>query len=305
MKTLLLFLTLTCSAFASYVNPPFPTSKGGTGSLTQTANRAVTTDGSGNLVSSGATTSTEVGYLSGVTSAIQTQLNGKASTTLNNLGTTSINSDLLPASTGTKNLGSSTLLFNNAYLTLLKDASDIKAVDPINRSLWNTSGTKVLDFSGSTVNVPTLELLGSVSGNLQLTVPSTVTSYSLILPAAQGANGQHLQNDGSGNLSWVSPGSVSVVNGGDTAYSIQRTDGHVRSGTALTAQRTYTLPTCDASHIGEYHEVKNLASQGFNVVVAAAGTDTVDGSASYSLLPGDSVSIRCAAFSTAGSWDVL
>lgn len=45
-----------------------------------TASRAVVTDGSKNLASS-ATTATEVGYLSGVTSAIQTQLNSKASQT--------------------------------------------------------------------------------------------------------------------------------------------------------------------------------------------------------------------------------
>lgn len=45
-----------------------------------TANRALTTGASGVLAVS-ATTDTELGYLSGVTSAIQTQLNGKASTT--------------------------------------------------------------------------------------------------------------------------------------------------------------------------------------------------------------------------------
>jgi hypothetical protein len=42
-----------------------------------TASRAVVTDGSGSLVTS-AVTATEVGYLAGVTSAIQTQLNAKA-----------------------------------------------------------------------------------------------------------------------------------------------------------------------------------------------------------------------------------
>ena len=44
---------------------------------TFTANRAIVSDGSGNLTAS-ATTSTEVGYLSGVTSAIQTQLDAKS-----------------------------------------------------------------------------------------------------------------------------------------------------------------------------------------------------------------------------------
>jgi len=46
-----------------------------------TASRALTTNGSSELASS-ATTTTELGYVSGVTSAIQTQLNGKATNTL-------------------------------------------------------------------------------------------------------------------------------------------------------------------------------------------------------------------------------
>ena len=41
-----------------------------------TASRAVVTDGSGNLINA-TTTSTEIGYVNGVTSAIQTQINGK------------------------------------------------------------------------------------------------------------------------------------------------------------------------------------------------------------------------------------
>ena len=49
---------------------------------TNTANRLPISDGSGNLVVS-SVTDTEAGYLSGVTSAIQTQLNGKAASSHN------------------------------------------------------------------------------------------------------------------------------------------------------------------------------------------------------------------------------
>jgi len=45
-----------------------------------TASRALVSDGSG-FVSPATTTATEIGYVNGVTSAIQTQLNGKAATT--------------------------------------------------------------------------------------------------------------------------------------------------------------------------------------------------------------------------------
>lgn len=50
-------------------------------SANATASRAIVSDGSGKLTTS-ATTSTEIGYVSGVTSALQTQLNAKLSTTL-------------------------------------------------------------------------------------------------------------------------------------------------------------------------------------------------------------------------------
>ena len=77
-----------------------------------TIDRALQSNGSG-VISASAVTSTELGYVSGVTSAIQTQLTGKASTTLNNLGTTSINANLLPDATGTRNLGSGALKWGN------------------------------------------------------------------------------------------------------------------------------------------------------------------------------------------------
>jgi hypothetical protein len=93
---------------------------------------------------------------------------------------------------------------------------------------------------------------------------------------------------------------TSVVNGGNAAYTILAADGHVRSGTALTANRTYTLPAC-AANIGEKHVVKNLPSQSFNIILAANGADVIDGVASKTLLPGDSVPVICA---VSGVWDI-
>lgn len=80
-----------------------------------TANRAVISDGSGKIAVS-SVTNTELGYLSGVTSAIQTQLNGKASTSLSNLASVAINTTLLPASNDGAGLGSGTLAFSDLFL---------------------------------------------------------------------------------------------------------------------------------------------------------------------------------------------
>lgn len=56
-----------------------------------------------------------------------------------------------------------------------------------------------------------LVLDGSTSGALTITVPAVVTSYTLTLPVSQGSAGTVLQNDGSGNLSWVSSGSALTI----------------------------------------------------------------------------------------------
>lgn len=71
-------------------------------------------DGSKALVSS-AVTPTELGYVSGVSSAIQTQFTGKASTTLNNLGTTAINAALLASAANSWDIGSAANYFKNGY----------------------------------------------------------------------------------------------------------------------------------------------------------------------------------------------
>lgn len=69
----------------------------GAASTVVTANlntsRALASDGSGKITDT-AVTATELGQLSGVTSAIQTQIDGKASTSLNNLASTAINAAL-------------------------------------------------------------------------------------------------------------------------------------------------------------------------------------------------------------------
>jgi len=53
----------------------------------------------------GSVTNTELQFINTLSSNAQTQFTGKASTTLNNLGTTSINADLIPAGDGTLDIG--------------------------------------------------------------------------------------------------------------------------------------------------------------------------------------------------------
>jgi hypothetical protein len=68
----------------------------------------------------------------------------------------------------------------------------------------NTASTIVKRDAASKINTSGEILNGSTSGAVSLLPPATVTSYSLTLPSAQGGAGTALENDGSGNFSWVS-----------------------------------------------------------------------------------------------------
>jgi hypothetical protein len=83
-------VVLTTSDVAEGTNQYFTTARaqasitGGASSVVTanlTASRALVSDGSGKIAASATTTTTEVGYLAGVTSAIQTQLDGKLNLT--------------------------------------------------------------------------------------------------------------------------------------------------------------------------------------------------------------------------------
>lgn len=302
LKLTMIAMLASGVAHASYDQKPLANTKGGTGSAIQTSNRVVITDTTGHLVSTFPTTDTELLYLHNVTSSIQTQINNKAGVGLNNLGFTGINADLFPSSTATINLGAGTLAFNNAYVVTIKDTTAVTSIDPINRHLHNGVGTKVLDYYGTSVDVTNLGLSGSVSGKTTLKTAATTTDHSVTLPSNVCGSGQYWSDNGSGVLSCtsVTSGTITVVDGGNTGYSIQSTDGLIRSGTTLTADRTYTLDAC-SSNIGERHVVKNLPSQTFNVIVDGNGSETIDGALTYTLTPGDSVTVVCA---VSGAWDV-
>lgn len=114
-----------------------------------------------------------------------------ANTSLSNLsGPTSINQTLIPSTSNTFNVGSSSAFWNNLF------------VNAIN---FPTNGTGVIG------RVNSIGMLGSASGSIFITVPSTIATYSLTMPDAQATGTQFLQNDGSGNLSWASV-AVNAIN---------------------------------------------------------------------------------------------
>lgn len=132
---------------------------------TLTANRALVSDGSG-FVSVATTTATEIGYVNGVTSAIQGQFSGKASIALDNLASVAINTSLLPGVDNSIDVGSAAKRFANVH-----------AVSHL--------------------------MYGSTSGAITHQAADATTSYTIKWPATQVAGTTVLQKDASGNLSWA------------------------------------------------------------------------------------------------------
>lgn len=111
-----------------------------------TASRALKSDGSG-VISPSAVTSTELGYLSGVTSAVQTQLGGKASIALDNLASVAINTSLVSDTNNTDDLGSDAIEWKDAYVHSIKHGD---ATNPnLNVQTTSNNGSVIVTAHGT------------------------------------------------------------------------------------------------------------------------------------------------------------
>lgn len=125
----------------------------------------------------GSVSNTEYGYLDGVTSAIQTQLDDKASLALDNLASVAINTDLIPDASLSHDLGSAAARWAQGYINelytgtirnaggdlvwntstnLMQDTSASASIDLDNRQLRSGATVKV-DWSGSDVVISDLD----------------------------------------------------------------------------------------------------------------------------------------------------
>ena len=166
-------VVLTTSDVAEGTNQYFTTARaqaaitGGASSVVTanlTVSRALVSDGSGKIAASATTTTTEIGYLAGVTSALQTQLNGKLN---------------LTGGTLTGGLTGTTGSFSGILTT-----PQVKAATSGGLSINANSGTQVADFgAGGSANIT---FFGGLSGT-SATFSSSVTATNGLLIGNGGA----------------------------------------------------------------------------------------------------------------------
>lgn len=206
-----------------------------------TASRALVSDGSG-VVSVSSVTAAELGHLSGVSSAIQTQLNAKASLALDNLASVAIASPLLPATAAGVDFGSATKPWKDIWLA---GSSGTPASNNF-RVTGTATGARVVTLPDATITVA-----GSASALTSTRVPYattgglltdsagfkfTVVSNSLSVGDGTGAAGFVLNGlvSSSPSLQWQQAGTVRwlfYTTGGETGSD---------AGSDLVFGRAYT-----------------------------------------------------------------
>lgn len=140
-----------------------------------TANRALVSDSAGRLAES-TVTSTELGYLDGVTSNVQTQLNGKAASSH---GTHVIFSSIAPKVAGTASVGSATTVARSdhvhpAQTSVSGNAGTATKLATSRTIQTNLGSTSAASFNGSANITP------GVTGVLEIGNGGTGNTYGLI-----------------------------------------------------------------------------------------------------------------------------
>jgi len=282
-----------------------------------TASRALVSDVSGN-VAVATTTSAEIGYVNGVTSAIQTQLDNKQP----------LDADLTAlAASASTGLSTRTASDTWTFRTITAGSTKISITNGN-----GVSGNPTIDAAEANFDLAniggSLDLTSQVTGALPIAnggtgqtaktaafdalAPGTTKGDVLVFDGtnhvrlAVGTNGQFLEADStqSTGLKWGSATAVPVAsstvtgtittyvpvcvdrdhNPGDANYTITDTDGYdiINMATTLTANRTITLPTA-SDNDGRYITVRKSDSSNFSVILDGEGAETIDGQATIML----------------------
>ena len=332
----------TSIAQAAYVQTPYPVTAGGTGSQTApsagqilvgnaggTAYAPVSASGDFTIASTGVATisaaAVTLAKMANLAAHSYIGNNTGSSATPIAVTSTQLTADLnlfgaslqglVPASGGgTTNFlradGTFAVPAGSSYSAgtgLTLTGSVFSITSPISIALGGTNSVVALNNNRFMVSSA-----GSIVEASAVTASSALASDTNGLPVASATTATELgyvHNVTSAiqtQLNAKEPLFLSVTDGGNAAYAIRSAplDLHVRDTTTLTGNQTYTLPVCNASNIGERHEVKNLPAQTFNIILAANGADTIDGVSSVTVGPGDSIPVVCSAFSASGTWDI-
>lgn len=144
----------------------------------------------------------------------------QANTSLSNLvSPTSVNQSLFPNSDNTKDLGSSASSWKDIYLdgsAYLLTTLQVGGSSSTNGIQMNPNST------GKTTDLRFMEIAANGTNYVGFRAPTAIAANKVwTLPSADGTNGQVLSTNGTGTLSWITPGGGVVL----AANAVPRSDG--------------------------------------------------------------------------------
>lgn len=266
-----------------------------------TASRALTTDGSKNIVVS-AVTSTELGFVGGVTSAIQTQFTGKANLALSNLASLAINTSLLPGTTNSIDLGSASKTFANAFIQGVIHNGTQTVIDP-SASQLKSGSTAKLDWSATDVSLNTRKLTNVVDPTSAQDAATkayadtkgtgSVTSVAATVPGGFAISGSPITTSGtlaitasgtSGGVLYYSSATTTASSGALTANTLVLGGGAGAAPTSLGAGTTTTILHGNASGAPTFSAVSLTADVSGTLPIANGGTGQTTANPAFNAL---------------------
>ena len=223
-----------------------------------TASRAVVTDASSNL-SASATTSTELGYVSGVTSAIQTQIDGKIGDVVD---------DTTPQLGGQLDVNGQAI--GDGTRELLTFTEDASAVNHVNIENEATGSGPIISAAGDDTNID-LNISAKGTGNISLgnmtfdadqSIGSGQDNYVLTYDHSAGTISLEAASGGGGGISNVVEDTTPQLGG-----QLDVNGNAIGDGT-----RELLTFTEDASAVNHIN-IENEAT-GSGPIISAAGDDT-------------------------------
>ncbi len=236
-----------------------------------TVNRAVQSSATGFLEVS-SVTNIELGYLSGVTSSIQSQFGGKQDDVITTEGDVIVGDGSGDAARLGIGLNGQVLTSNGttASWQSVAGTGDVTAAANLtdHTIIRGDGGVKGVQDSGISIDDS-----DNITGVVGLTASGTITGDTL--------NADTIQDEaGTGAPSFPNHFELPnrVHNPGNANYTVTDTDGYdtITFDTTLTADRTVTLPTA-SDNTGRQLTIKKNDSSEYRVLVTEEGTDAIDG----------------------------
>lgn len=238
-----------------------------------TVDRAVVTDGSG-FISAATTTSTEIGYVNGVTSAIQTQLDNKQPLDADLTALAALATTGLAARTGAGTWATRTATAGSSKISITNGDG--------------VSGNPTIDA------VEAQFTLDNIGGTLAITKGGTGVTSVTTAPTASSFAGWDANSNLSANA-FIPGYATTATAAGTTTLTVASKQLQFFTGTST---QTVTLPVTSTLVTGQYFHVVNNSTQ--NVTVQSSGANTVQ-----VMGPGSYGTFTCILTSgtTAASWN--